>query len=57
MSSKGIETDPKKVVAIHDWSQPRTVTEVCSFLGFTNYYRKFIHQYAQITTPECPGVW
>ena len=27
------------------------MTEVCSFLRFTNYYRKFIHKYAQITKP------
>ena len=27
------------------------VTEVCSFLGFMYYYRKFIHRFAQITKP------
>ena len=40
--------DPKKVSTIHKWPQPQTVTEVHSFLGLTNYYRKFIHRYAQI---------
>ena len=33
---------------IKKWPQPRTVTDVRSFLGFTNYYRKFIFRYAQI---------
>ena len=51
MFNKGIETYPKKVAAIHDWPQPWMVTEVCRFLGLTNYYRKFIHQYAQIAKP------
>ena len=27
------------------------MTKVQSFLGFTNYYRKFIHKYVQITKP------
>ena len=51
MSREGIEMDPRKVSAIHDWPQPQMVTEVCSFLGFTNYYRKFIYRYVQIMKP------
>ena len=30
---------------------PKIVTEVQSFLGFTNDYHKFIHEYAQIARP------
>ena len=45
MASKQI---PKKIEAIKKWPVPKTVTEVQSFLGFTNYYRKFIPKYAQI---------
>ena len=37
--------------AIEKWLVPKTVTEVRSFLGFTNYYRKFIPQYAQVAKP------
>ena len=48
VSKDGIETEKKKVIAIQEWQIPKTVTEVCSFLGFTNYYRKFIPRYAQI---------
>ena len=39
VSAKGIETDPKKVEAVKNWTIPKTVTDVRSFLGFTNYYR------------------
>ena len=35
VSSKGIETDPKKVEAVKNWTIPRAVTDVQSFLGFT----------------------
>ena len=44
VSKDGIETDPKKIEAIEKWPVPKTVTEVRSFLGFTNYYHKFIPQ-------------
>ena len=48
VSKDGIETNPKKITAIREWPIPKTVTEVQSFLGFTNYYRKFIPKYAHI---------
>ena len=51
VSKDGIETDPRKIEAIEKWLVPKTVTEVRSFLGFTNYYHKFIPQYAQVAKP------
>ena len=48
VSNEGTETDPKKVPAIANRPRPETVTEVHSFLGFTNHYQLFIHHYAQI---------
>ena len=51
VSKNGIATDPRKVKAILDWPRPKTVTEVRSFTGFTNYYRRFIKGYAQVARP------
>ena len=51
VSSKGIETDPRKVKAVKNWTVPKTVTDVRSFLGFTNYYRRFIWGYAKVAKP------
>ena len=48
VSKNGIETDPKKGTVIKEWPIPKTVTEVQSFLGFTNYYSKFIQKYVHI---------
>ena len=48
MSSAGIETDPKKIAAVKLWPRPETITQVRKFLGFTNYYRKFLYHYAHI---------
>ena len=51
VSKDGIETDPKKITAIKEWPIPKTATEVQSFLGFMNYYCKFLPKYAQIARP------
>ena len=51
VSKDGVETDPKKVKAIQKWPKPETVYDVRSFLGFTNYYRKFMFRYSRIAKP------
>ena len=51
VSDKGIETDPRKIEVIRKWPIPKTVHDVRSFLGFTNYYRKFLYKYAQKAKP------
>ena len=51
ISPAGIGMDPAKVSAILDWPTPTCVKEVQSFLGFSNFYRKFIPHYSTITTP------
>ena len=51
VSLEGIATDPAKIETIQKWPVPKTVTDVCSFIGFTNYYCKFIKGYAKIAHP------
>ena len=51
VSENGIQTDPKKVEVIQKWPVPTNIMEVCSFLGFTKYYHRFIRKYAQVTKP------
>jgi hypothetical protein len=43
--------DPKKVVAIIDWDAPTKVSELRSFLGLANYYRRFIKGYWKLVAP------
>ena len=49
--SKGIETNPKKRAAIINWPRSKNITQIRSFLGFCNYYRKFTTGYAQVAKP------
>jgi hypothetical protein len=39
--------DPAKVKAIHEWEPPTCVCDVKCFLGFANFYWRFIHRYSQ----------
>ena len=45
----GIKPDPAKIASIADWPAPHTVHELRKFLGFTNYFRKFLQGYSQRT--------
>lgn len=47
----GIKMDPAKVNAISEWKSPTNVKSVRSFLGFANYYRIFIKDFATLSQP------
>ena len=46
-----LKIDPSKVEVILNWLKPNTVTEVRSFLGATQYSRKFIANFSSIAAP------
>ena len=43
--------DPAKIKGLQDWPTPKTVKQVRSFLGFGNFYRKFIRNYSDLAKP------
>ena len=46
-----LQMSPKKLQGITDWSPPRNLTKVCSFLGFIGYYRYFVPNSSKIVWP------
>ncbi|QGA19827.1 hypothetical protein EYB26_007522 [Talaromyces marneffei] len=64
ITPEGIKVDPAKIEAVLTWKIPTTVRGVQSFLGFCNFYRKFIAEYGRIAKPlyyltrqDVPFVW
>ena len=51
VDKNGIRPDKTKISKIVAWPEPKGLDEVRSFLGFANYYRRFVHNYAQISKP------
>lgn len=43
--------DKSKIRAINEWEPQKKVTEMRSFLGLGNYYRRFIKGYSSIVAP------
>lgn len=47
----GLEMDPSRIKTIRDWPEPQTFRDIQVFLGFCNFYRKFIRGFADIARP------
>ncbi len=43
--------DPIKVQGVTDWPQPVKVKDIQSFIGFMNFYWRFIHNFSKIAHP------
>src|SRR5882762_9530878 len=43
--------DPVKLKGIVDWPIPKKLKDVRAFLGFTGFYRRFIHNYSRLARP------
>ncbi|GBG75266.1 hypothetical protein CBR_g19900 [Chara braunii] len=48
LDGDGVKPEDSKIAAIRDWPTPRTLTELRSFLGLANYYRKFVKNFSTI---------
>ena len=51
VTKDGVRVDPKKVVAMKEWPHLKTLKSLRGFLGLTGYYRKFVKNYPQFSSP------
>lgn len=51
ITTKGVQMDMEKVSAVLDWAIPKTVKDVQAFLGFANFYRRFIQGFSRLAYP------
>jgi hypothetical protein len=51
ITPRGVEMEESRIEAIQSWPEPICVRDVQVFLGFANFYRRFIKGYSRICIP------
>ncbi|KAJ1116408.1 hypothetical protein NDU88_004620 [Pleurodeles waltl] len=51
LTPQGMVMAEKKVKAVSEWPIPKSVCDVQCFLGFANFYRRFINHFSQTVAP------
>ncbi len=49
--AQGIRIEEKRIEAVRDWPEPQSVKDIQVFLGFANFYRRFIRNFSRIAAP------
>jgi len=57
ISQNSVKMDPVKVAGVTEWPTPSNRKEVQSFLGFTNFYRRFIQGFSHLAHPLFDLTW
>jgi hypothetical protein len=51
VTPEGVKMDESRITSIKEWPEPKSYANVQQFLGFCNFYRRFIQHYSAITAP------
>ena len=51
VSGQGIRMEEERIEAVTNWPEPKSVRDVQVFMGFANFYRRFIRGFSKIAAP------
>ena len=51
VSSQGIRMEDERIEAVRNWPEPKSVRDIQVFIGFANFYRRFIQGFSKIAAP------
>jgi len=51
MTPEGVGMESDRIPTIEDWPTPKSIRDVEVLLEFTNFYRRFLRNYAKVTLP------
>ena len=51
IDEQGVHVDLANIQVIRDWPAPTTLTNLCIFLGLSNFYCRFVLGFSHITWP------
>ena len=51
VSSQGIRMEEEKIDAVKAWPEPKSIRDIQVFIGFANFYRRFIQGFREIAAP------
>ena len=51
MSTQGVQMKDEKIEAVKSWPEPKSVQDIQVFIGFANFYWRFIQKFIKIAIP------
>ena len=51
VSAQGIQMEEERIEAVKNWPEPKSVRDIQVFIGFANFYRRFIQGFSKIAAP------
>ena len=51
VGTAGVSMEPSRIETITQWEEPTTFKELQQFLGFANFYRRFVYGYSKVVKP------
>ncbi len=51
VSYQGIRIEEEQIKVVRDWPEPQSICNIQVFLGFANFYRRFIQGFSRLAAP------